>query len=77
MNTTEFERIREAVSRRRTKFVAIYYLLTISTGAFLLVFHGRVAFATDLIASICYIGVTVVFYELSKPVSGRLSEPRQ
>jgi hypothetical protein len=52
-------------------------LLTILTGAFLLFFDGRAAFATDLIASICYIGVTVVFYELSKPVRGRLSEPRQ
>jgi len=77
MNNTEFEPIREAASRRRPKLVAIYYLLTILTGAFLLFFHGRAAFATALIASVCYIGVTVVFYELSKPVNGRLSEPRR
>ena len=77
MNGTEFERIREAQSRRRTKFVAIYYLLTIFTGAFLLFFPGKAGFAADVIASACYIGVTAVFYELSKPVSGRFSERKQ
>jgi len=77
MNTTELEHGAEASSRRRTKFVVIYYLLTILTGALLLFFHGRAAFATDLIASLCYVGVTAVFYEFSKPVRGRLSERKQ
>lgn len=77
MKTTELERVAQAKSRRRTKFVAIYYLLTILTGAFLLFFHSKAGFATDLIASVGYIGVTVVFYELSKPMSGRLSERKR
>jgi len=72
MNTNEFERIREA-SARRSKSVAIYYLVTILMGAFLLLFHGRAAFSTALIVSVCYIAVTAVFYESSKPLSGRLS----
>ena len=77
MNTTELERIADASSHRRRKFVAIYYLLTILTGALLLLFHGTAAFMTDLIASLCYIGVTAVFYELSKPVSEKLSERKR
>ena len=77
MNTTKLEPIVAAKSRSCTKLVAIYYLLTILTGAFLLFFHGKAAFATDLIASVCYIAVTAVFYEFSKPVSRRLSERKQ
>ena len=77
MNTTELKRVAEAKSRHRTKLVAIYYLLTILTGAFLLFFHRKDGFATDLIASVCYIGVTVVFYELCKPMSRGLSERKR
>ena len=66
MNTTKLEPIAAAESRSCTKLVAIYYLLTILTGAFLLLFHGKAAFATDLIASVCYIAVTAVFYEFSQ-----------
>jgi hypothetical protein len=67
MRITETNRVFESSSRQGTMFVAMYYVLTILTGAFLLVFHGRSAFATDLIASACYLGVTAVFYDLSKP----------
>ena len=77
MKTTKLGPIMAAQSRRCTKLVAIYYLLTILTGAFLLLIRGKAAFATDLIASVCYIAVTAVFYEFSKPVSGRLSERKQ
>ena len=59
-------RTSEATLRLKSKLVVIYYLLTILTGAFVLFFHGRVALAVDLIVSVFYIGVTALFYILSK-----------
>ncbi len=50
----------------RYKFVGVYYLLTILTGAFVLFFHGRLAFAADLTVSVFYIGITAFFYVLSR-----------
>jgi len=46
--------------------VIFYYLLTILTGAFVLFFHGQLAFAADLVVSVVYIGITALFYVLSK-----------
>ncbi len=71
-NAEMMERIAMASPRLRARFVASYYLLTILTGAFLLFFHGRLAFAADLIASVCYLAVTALFYDLSKPVNRSL-----
>ena len=71
-NAEMMERIVMASPRLRARFVASYYLLTILTGAFLLFFHGRLAFAADLIASVCYLAVTALFYDLSKPVNRSL-----
>jgi hypothetical protein len=76
MTTAEMKPVANR-SRRETKFVRIYYLLTILTGAFLLFFHGRAAFATDLIASVCYIGVTIAFYGSSKPMHRSFSERKR
>jgi hypothetical protein len=66
------ERIARTTPRFKARFVVSYYLLTILTGAFLLFFHGRLAFAADLIASVCYLTVTALFYDLSKPVNRSL-----
>jgi hypothetical protein len=64
-------RIVEEAPRHRTKMVGVYYLLTILTGAFVLFFHGRLAFAADLIVSAFYIAVTAFFYDLSRRVNRR------
>ena len=51
-----------------TRLVAVYYVLTIAFGAFVLLFHGRLALAVDLIAVVCYLAMTAAFYEFSKRV---------
>jgi hypothetical protein len=71
-NAEMMERIAKTASRFKASFVVSYYFLTILTGAFLLFFHGRLAFTADLSASVCYLAVTALFYDLSKPVNRSL-----
>jgi len=65
------KQIADGLPRHRAKFVIAYYLLTILTGVFVLSFHGRLAFAADLIATVFYIAMTALFYDLSKPAKRR------
>jgi hypothetical protein len=58
-------------TRHRAKVVGIYYMLTIFMALFVLFFHGRLAFAGDLVAIASYIAITFFFYELSKPAVGK------
>lgn len=63
MSTAEItKRITEASPRMRSRFVGIYYLLTIVTGVFVLFFHGRLAFAADIVVGILYLAVTAFLY---------------
>jgi hypothetical protein len=72
MSTAEItRRPTEESARTRTKYVGIYYLLTIFTGAFVLSFHGRLAFAADFVVSAFYITLTAFFYGMSKPAQKR------
>ena len=48
-----------------SSFVGAYYLLAILTGAFVLFFHGRLAFAVDLVVGAFYLAVTAFLYGLS------------
>ena len=57
--------------RFRAGFVVAYYLLAIVTGVFVLLFHGRAAFAADLVAGMFYMAVTALLYALSIRPSGR------
>jgi hypothetical protein len=67
MSTAEMTKgATQASLRLSVNFVGIYYLLTILTGAFVLFFHGRLAFVADLIASVFYLSVTALFYGLSR-----------
>lgn len=50
----------------RGRFVALYYLLTILMGALVLLFHGRMALTIDVIATVFYLALTALFYDLSK-----------
>lgn len=56
----------QVATRYRGRFVALYYLLTILMGAFVLFFHGRVALTADVIATAFYLALTALFYDLSK-----------
>lgn len=49
-----------------TKLVAVYYVLTVALGLFVLSFHGRLAPTVDLAAGVFYVALTVLFYESSK-----------
>ncbi len=59
----------EVATRYRSRFVGLYYLLTILMGAFVLLFHGRAALTADVIATVFYLAVTAAFYDLSKRVN--------
>jgi hypothetical protein len=66
MSTFEItKQLAEKPARSTSKFVAAYYLLTIVTGAFLLFFDGRLAFAVDLFVGVFYLVVTAFLYGVS------------
>jgi len=58
--------------RLKARMAGVFYLLTFVTGVIALVsVSGRLA--ANLIATVCYVGVTLLFYDLFKPVSRSLS----
>jgi hypothetical protein len=62
--------------RFKARIAGVFYLLNIVTGAFALVFVGRRLVVHDtvsLIATSCYIVVTLLFYDMFKPVNRTLS----
>ena len=67
MSTAEMKgRIAEASPRFKTKITGLFYLVTILTGGVVLFVHGRLGLLIDLIAAVCYIAVTALFYELNR-----------
>jgi len=59
-------RIAEAPPRHKGgAIVGAYYLLTILAGVLVLFFQGTLALAGDLIVTIVYVAVTILFYTLS------------
>lgn len=67
-------RIAETSPRLKARIAGVFYLLTIVMGAAALAVHGRLGFAVDLIATVCYLGVTALFYDLFKPVNKSISQ---
>lgn len=66
------ERIAEASPRLIARIAGVLYVIVFVTGiAALVSARGRVV--TNLIAAVCYIAVTVLFYTIFKPVSRSLS----
>ena len=59
--------------RSIARIAGVFYLLTIVTGLASLRIPGRPAVVAMLLASASYVGVTVLFYPLFKPVNGHLS----
>jgi hypothetical protein len=70
--TAVMKRIAEFSPRFRARITAAFYLLTIILGGLVLSFQGRFAFWFDLVASACYVAVTALFYDLSKPTNRSL-----
>ena len=71
------ESIRETSPHVKARIAGIFYLLTFVTGALAAIFssHGlaQYAGAANLIATLCYLVVTLLFYDLFKPVNSNLS----
>jgi hypothetical protein len=71
------ERIREAFPRRKARITGVVYLLYFLTAilAQLLVGRKLIAYgnATNLIATGCYVVLTLLFYAMFKPVNRSLS----
>ncbi len=66
MSTTAFSKqLSEPKPRIDSRIIGAYYLLTVLTGAFLLLFQGRLAFAVDLLLGIFYLVVTAFLYGVS------------
>lgn len=64
----------EASPRLTARIAGFFYLLTFITGVIALVARGGMpAFTANIIASACYVGVTVLFYDLFKPVDRGVS----
>ena len=71
--TVMMERIAETSPRSKARIAGVFYLLNILTGALALFVSGRLGFVAVLIATACYIGVTLLFYDIFKPVNRSLS----
>jgi hypothetical protein len=62
----------ETSPRTKARIAGVFYLLTIVTGAVAVsVASGKLV--ANLIATLCYVAVTLLFYGLFKPVSGSIS----
>jgi hypothetical protein len=67
MNTVEMkEQTAEASPRFKARITVVFYLVTILTGLIVLFAHSRLGLVVGLIASVFYLAVTVLFYELSR-----------
>ena len=66
MNTPMNRRIGEASPSFQSRIAAAFYLVTILMGGVVLFMQGRLGLVVDLIATACYIAVTVLFYRLSR-----------
>jgi Domain of unknown function (DUF4386) len=67
------ERAAETLPRLKARIAGVFYLLTFLTGVFALFAHGKSGIAASLIATLCYIAVTMLFYDIFKPVNSSLS----
>jgi hypothetical protein len=61
--------------RFKARIAGVFYLFTILTGGFAAFVSGRprLSFAANLLATACYVAVTLVFYDMFKPVNRSLS----
>jgi hypothetical protein len=78
MNAAAIRRIAEASPRFKARMAGVLFLLLVLTAGVTEFFaHGRLSSAADLAAGIievsCMIAVTLLFYDIFKPVNKRLS----
>jgi len=67
MNTAELNgQMAEASLRFKSRMAGAFYLVTILAGGVVLFVHGRLGWVVDLVATVSYLAVTVLFYRLSR-----------
>lgn len=66
-------RIAKASPLFKARIAGVFYLLTFLTGGAALFVRGNLGSAAGLIAGACYVAVTLLFYDLFKPVNRSLS----
>src|SRR5262245_35580130 len=66
------ERVLPASMKSRARIAGVFYLLTFVTGI-LAALPTAAKFAANLIATVCYVAVTVLFYGLFRPVNPGVS----
>jgi hypothetical protein len=65
MSTAEMKgRIAEASPQFKTRIAGVFYLVTVLMGGLILFVQGRLV--VDLIATVCYLAATALFYRLSR-----------
>jgi hypothetical protein len=68
------QRIREASPRLKARIAGVFYLLSVLTAVFAEAFvSGRLLFAVGLVPVLCFVAVTLLLYDIFKPVNRRLS----
>jgi hypothetical protein len=67
------QRIAEVSPRLKARIAGMFYLLTIFGGSLALFLHGRLYSVADLIAGASYAAVTLLLYDMFKPVNRNLS----
>jgi hypothetical protein len=69
------KRFAEASPLLKARIAGVFYLLSILTGIFAVTIAGggRISLAANLIGSLCYVAVTLILYDLLKPVNRGLS----
>jgi len=67
------ERAAQGASRFKARIAGAFYLLNILAGALALFVSGILSYAAILVAALCYVVVTLLFYGIFKPVNRSLS----
>jgi hypothetical protein len=67
------KRIAVVSPRLKARIAGVFYLLTFLAGGLALAIPGKLGVAAGLIAAVCYLAVTLLFYDLFKPVNQTLS----
>jgi Domain of unknown function (DUF4386) len=67
------DRAAETSPRFKARTAGVFYLLTFLAGGAALFVRGGLGLAASLIATSCYIAVTLLFYDIFKPVDRSLS----